>query len=102
MRRTKEDWLPFSNLQGFVRLVLLIDWDPIGVLGRPRAMDEYDSYVDAICDMIQSGATSEMLAAHLDSIEERQMGLRRKRRANTEVAAKLLEIYAATRTFQAG
>ena len=93
MRRTDVAWRPFSTLRGFVRLVLLIDWDPIGILGSSGAMDEYDSYADEICRLIQMGATRDMLVAHLDKIEKQRMGLRGERRAQSEVAEKLLEIY---------
>ena len=35
----------FNTLRGFVRLVLLVAWDPIGILGYAGAMNEYDSYM---------------------------------------------------------
>ncbi|MCW3098211.1 MAG: hypothetical protein JWL77_3829 [Chthonomonadaceae bacterium] len=95
MRKTDDAWRPFSTLSGFVRLVLLIDWDPIGILGYSGAMDEYDSYVNDICRLIQEGATRDMLVAHLDRIEKQQMGGLGERPVQTEVAEKLLEIYKA-------
>ncbi len=97
MKTTDDAWRPFSNLQGFVRLVLLINWDPIGILGYPGAMDEYDIYAGDICQLILAGGTRDTLVAHLDKIEKLQMGMRGERRAQTEVAEKLLRIY---ETFQ--
>jgi hypothetical protein len=97
VRTTDDAWRPFSTLQGFVRLVLLIDWDPIGVLGYSGAMDEYDRYADDICRLIHTGASRELLIAHLDKIEKQRMGLRGERRTQTEVAEKLLAIYEAIR-----
>ncbi len=93
MRKTEDAWRPFSTLHGFVRLVLLIDWDPIGILGYSSAMDEYDSYANDICRLIQEGATRDMLVAHLDRIEKHPMGGLGERAVQTEIAEKLLEIY---------
>ena len=93
MRKPNDAWRSFSTLQGFVRLVLLIDWDPIGILGYANAMDEYDSYANGICHLLQKGATRDMLIAHLDRLEKREMGLTGERRAQTQVAEKLLEIF---------
>ena len=95
MRRIDDAWRPFSTLRGFVRLVLLIDWDPIGILGHSGAMDEYDRYADELCRLIQTGATRDVLVNYLDKIEKQRMGLRGERRAQTEVAEKLLGIYKA-------
>ena len=97
MRTTNDAWRPFSTLEGFVRLVLLVDWNPIGILGYAGAMDEYDSYVDDLCHLIRNGATRDMLVTHLDKIEKQRMGLRGERPAQTEVADKLLEIYKAVK-----
>ena len=94
MRKPPGDWTPFANLRGLVRLVLLVDWDPISVLGYPGAMDEYDSYAHKICDMLRSGATRADLIAHLDKLEKHSMGMRGERPTLGEVADKLLDIYA--------
>ena len=92
-RRQQDEWTPFSNLQGFVRLVLLVDWEPIGVFGKPNAMDEYDDYAPEICKLLCSGTSRETLIAHLDKIEKQQMRLRGERPAQAEVADKLLLLY---------
>jgi len=95
MTKIDDAWRPFATLHGFVRLVLLIDWDPIGILGYYGAMDEYDSYANDICRLIQEGATRDMLVAHLDGIEKQQMGVRGERVIQKEVAEKLLAIHKA-------
>ena len=41
--RSDNDWEPFAHPLGFVRMMLLVDRDPIGTLGEPGAMDEYDT-----------------------------------------------------------
>lgn len=93
VRKINDAWRPFSTLQGFVRLVLLFDWDPIGILGYANAMDEYDSYANGICRLIQAGATREDLIAHLDRLETQAMGLPGERRSQMHVAEKLLGIF---------
>lgn len=93
MRRTDDAWRPFAELRGFVRLVLLVDWDPIGILGYAGAMDEYDSYVEGVCRLIESGADREKLIAHLDALERVNMDLRGNRPVQAEVAGKLLRLY---------
>jgi hypothetical protein len=90
---SRNDWRPFADLHGMVRLVLIVDWDPIGVFGHPRALDEYDSYAEGIVSLMQVGASSEAVAAHLLSLERKNMGLR-GRVANAEQAAqKLITLY---------
>jgi|SRR5579871_570516 len=93
MRKVDDAWRPFSTLHGFVRLVLLVDWDPIGILGNINAMDEYDSYAAGICRLLQAGATRDKLIAHLDRLEKQAMGLPGERRSQAEVAEKLLEVF---------
>jgi len=58
-----------------VRVSLLIDWDPIGVNEYPGAQDEYDSYVDGVCNLLISGADAHKLKQHLSHIETVGMGL---------------------------
>ena len=93
MRQTDDAWKPFSELRGFVRLVLLVDWDPIGILGYAGAMDEYDSYVESVCRLIEFGADREKLKSHLDELERVNMGLRGNHQVQGEVADKLLGLY---------
>jgi hypothetical protein len=93
VRKNNDAWRPFSTLEGFVRLVLLVDWDPIGILGYTGAMDEYDSYAGDICRLLQEGATRDMLIDHLDRLEKQWMGLSGERRSQTEVAEKVMEIF---------
>lgn len=53
----------------FIRLVLLVDWDPIGVFGARYAQSEYDSYVEGVFELLSSGATDKQVAAHLLEIQ---------------------------------
>lgn len=69
------DWERFSHPLGFIRLILLVDWDPIGVLGYAEAMDEYDSYALGVYDLLAADASQEDLVAHLRRIEREHMGV---------------------------
>ena len=93
MTKIDDAWRPFAKLHGFVRLVLLVDWDPIGIFGYTGAMDEYDGYATDICDLIRAGASRETLIHHLDTIEKQRMSSRGERPVQAEVADKLLRLY---------
>lgn len=67
------------DIQNRIRMVLLEDWDPIGVAGVPEAQDEYDSYIGPIYRLLASDASVEQLAQHLQEIETTQMGLSPRR-----------------------
>ena len=55
----------------------LREWDPIGVLSDPTwPRDEYDSYAPQVLGLLQSGATVNVLADHLNNIATLSMGLR--------------------------
>ena len=94
MRKVKLVWKEFASLEGFIRLILLVDWDPIGIFGYPAAMNEYDSYAPPICSLLVSGATQTSLAAHLREIENKQMGMTRSHTDCEAIAEKLLTVYA--------
>jgi hypothetical protein len=53
------------KIQGQIRLVLLQDWDPIGVADIPEAHDEYNSYVGPMYRMLASSASEDETAAEL-------------------------------------
>jgi hypothetical protein len=92
MQTANDHWRPFSNLHGFVRLILLVDWDPLGVFGIPDAMDEYDSYVGEICELLKSGAAREDLIEHLDVLETQRIGVKPYLSRQTGVVDKMLDL----------
>ena len=71
--------------------VLHYIWDPIGVRGEPNARDEYDSYVPRVYSLLESGATAEQIAAHLDMIATEGMGLKSNMDHCRLTALKLLD-----------
>jgi hypothetical protein len=91
----RRDWEAFATLRGFVRLVLLVAWDPIGILGHGGAMDEYDRYVEAVVDLLASGATHEALAAHLEKVQVERMECRIRAIELEITANKLMQVYEA-------
>jgi len=56
-----------------VRLILLADWDPLGVAGILPAENEYDAYVDEVLNLVKH-ANQHALAQHLHDIETKRMG----------------------------
>ncbi len=88
--RTNADWARFAEPLGFIRLILLVDWDPIGIFGYIGAMDEYDSYAVGIYDLLCSDASQEELIIYLRRIEVERMEVRRNSTMPlSAVAAKL-------------
>lgn len=99
--KTIADWQRFTGPLGFIRLVLLVDWDPIGVFGYERAMDEYDAYASGIYDLLCSDASQEDIVAHLRQIEREHMGVRGNSLMPREaVAAKLRQVFDTARAEQ--
>ena len=90
---SRKDWHPFANPEGMVRLVLLLEWDPLGVAGFYGAMDEYDSYAEDFTGLLETGATQDELTAHLREIERTRMNIKRERPELREVAATLRRVY---------
>jgi hypothetical protein len=80
------------EIQEGIRLVLLRDWDPIGVRDAPQAQDEYDGYVGGVYQLLASGATLSELAEHLLQIERDSMRLSPRPEALVEVASRLKQI----------
>ena len=73
--RTSSDWERFGDPMGMIRLILLVDWDPIGVFGHPRAMDEYDSYAVDVYNLLSSDASEQELVDYLRRTEMERMGV---------------------------
>lgn len=73
-------------------LVILLYWDPIGVLGHGYEVEEYQGYVPQIVEMIQEGATEEKLFSHLSVLEGTVMGLSKSSSRTREAARRLAKI----------
>jgi hypothetical protein len=80
------------EIQEAIRLVLLRDWDPIGVRDVPEAQDEYDGYVSGVYRLLVSGATLSELAEHLLQIERESMRLSPRPDVLVDVSSRLKQI----------
>ena len=81
-----------DNSFSAVRLILMRDWDPIGINDEPAAQDEYDSYVAPLLHLLRQGVSSSALSDRLLRIETVEMGLPGDRERALRVAQKLREL----------
>ena len=58
-----------------IGLILMQEWDPIGVNDVPEASDEYDGYIGDVYALIERGATESEISNYLHCVELRQMEL---------------------------
>jgi hypothetical protein len=63
-------------------------WDPVGVYGVPKAIDEYDGYVGQVGRLLREGASHEGLA---DYFSKHDFGLPPNRARDTLAAKQTLE-----------
>ncbi|PWC10708.1 hypothetical protein [Brenneria corticis] len=72
-----------------VRYILLHEWDPIGVSELTEAQDEYDSYVQPMCEIINQGKDATEIYSYLCWIVNDYMCLDIDEETNRIVASKL-------------
>ena len=78
-----------------LEMLLLHDWDRIGIGHVPECRDEYRGYVRGVYDVAVGTRSARALAEHLVKIERGQMGLCAWRwKARLPVAQKVLELVA--------
>ena len=75
-----------------IRIVLLTEWDPIGVSHIPEAQDEYDSYVGEVHRLLITHVDRHGLFLRLWQIETEHMGLSGNRQRTEAVADRLLRL----------
>lgn len=82
-----------NSLYDRVRVMILNDWDPIGIQGYTDwPQDEYDSYVPDVCKLILKRAAFEEVVAYLWWLETEHMGLPGQRKRTEEFAKRVLEV----------
>jgi len=79
---------------GWLRRVLMREWDPIGVADVPEARGEYDGYIGLVGDRLRRGAPNQEVAALLESIRRDRMGLPAHSEADSHAAETLRAWYA--------
>jgi hypothetical protein len=67
-----------KKAEHFIGLILLVDWDPVGVFGIPATEREYAQYVPGVHELLLSYPRVEVVADHLYRIEREKMGLSKK------------------------
>ena len=70
MMRSSDDPL-FSA----IREMLIREWDPIGIGTNEQCVDEYDSYVSTVCQMLRQGVDEYRLTRLLTRFQSDSMGL---------------------------
>ena len=73
----------------FIRMILLVEWDPIGIFGEPKTEDEYDRYIPAIYQLLRQGTSQEQLVEHLSQVQREKMEIRPNRLSVNLTAIKL-------------
>ncbi|MER2535530.1 MAG: hypothetical protein ABTQ31_10255 [Rhizobiaceae bacterium] len=74
-------------------LLLLEQWDPIGIADEPAARDEYDMYARRLEARVLAGASRSDLQQFLLDVEGEEMGLAPDSRRAAVVVGRILEIY---------
>ncbi len=77
-----------------INVVLLHDWDPIGVAHMSNAQDEYSGYVRGVYDIAVQTRSAKAVAEYLVRMEREQMGLSgfRRWRKRIPAAQKILDL----------
>ena len=77
-----------------IDVVLLHDWDPIGVGHVPETQDEYRSYVRGVYDVAVKTRSAQAVAEYLVKLEREIMGLSgfRRWRKRIPAAQKILDL----------
>lgn len=64
---------PADPVRARIREILLTDWDPAGASRFEAARGEYDSYIEPLRELIQSGADEEAIVSFLHEREQETM-----------------------------
>jgi hypothetical protein len=77
-----------------IRRLLWEEWDPIGVNDMDDAWpeDEYDMYAPQVLKMAQLGVSAETIAAYLEEVEVKMIGIEASPTRNHSVALKALAL----------
>jgi len=75
-----------------IRMVLLKEWDPIGVADVAAAQDEYDSYIPTVYKLLIRKSPRHAIIDYLWSVETEHMGLAGSRQTTERVVDRLLKI----------
>jgi hypothetical protein len=65
----------YQALSAALHMILINEWDPIGMRHEPRAQTEYDTYIPGIIRILQDGADRSALRTYLQHTEIVNMGM---------------------------
>jgi hypothetical protein len=72
-----------------INIVLLEEWDPIGIKNIPEAHDEYEAYAVPILKLLISGKREREIFKYLWWVETEYMGLQGNKQTTKHIAKKL-------------
>ncbi len=89
----RKDFINLKLLYEKISLVLLREWDPIGIQDIPEAQDEYNDYISPICELLVSGKSEHEIFSYLWWVETERMGLSGDKRHTKVIAKKLAGLF---------
>ncbi len=95
----REDWSPFKGVSGRVRLVLQVEWDPIGIFGFPGALGQYDRYAVEITTMLEQGANETEIENYLYETQRDRISVGLGRERLKVIAKRLVRLREDAREF---
>ncbi len=90
-----DEWTRWWSARGEpgLRTLMMVLWDPIGVLGEYHASDEYDTYVLQVGRRLREGASAEEIANYLMAVETDVIGFGGDRAHTFQAARKIVAWY---------
>ncbi len=85
-----------------VRNAMHLDWDPIGIASLTDEMEEYDSYVPKLCDLLIHNTSEEEIFNYLWTVETESLGLQGDKQATEIFAGKLCRLKLPDTSSEAG
>jgi hypothetical protein len=76
-----------------LKVLLLREWDPIGVADIPAAADEYDSYAMQVFTFLAGDADAQYIADYLTWVVTERMGMGGNPKHDRDIAEKAVAIH---------
>src|SRR5688572_13943471 len=75
-----------------IRHVLLNEWDPINVGGSPKLINEYDSYLPRVVELLRRSCSTSELADYREEVEK-SLGLNCPLEPRLKAAERLVQLF---------
>ena len=89
---SNNEWHPFSSLHGFIRLILLVDWDPIGIFGFPGTLSQYDRYANDVYKLVTEHASRYDVISYLVQVQTERIGMAVRQEILEDVVDKIFYV----------